>query len=190
MEQRGFLILDFGSQLTQLIARRLREIGYFSEIQSFDFPLEKIQKMHPYGIILSGGPNSVYEEGSPHRSLSELREIAPLLGICYGMQLIAQEFGGMVERSEHREYGFNRVDWKNPLAEVPAQQKVWMSHGDRVRVPPPGFSVEAISEGGIPAAMMGDRIWAVQFHPEVSHTEAGIGILKNFATQLCKASSD
>lgn len=185
--QRGFLILDFGSQLTQLIARRLRELGYYSEIHAFSMPIDKIREMNPLGIILSGGPSSVYEDGAPHRNLKELKEIAPLLGICYGMQLIAQEFGGVVEKSDHREYGFNNVEWETQIPEVPKSQKVWMSHGDRVRVPPPGFSVAAVSAGGIPAALKGDGILAVQFHPEVSHTEAGTAFLKNFCLNVCSA---
>lgn len=187
---RGFLILDFGSQLTQLIARRLRELGYYSEIHPYHFSTDKIRQLNPFGIILSGGPASVYEEKSPQRNLRELKEISPLFGICYGMQLIAKEFGGMVESSDHREYGNNTVEWKMPIAEVPLNQKVWMSHGDRVRVPPPGLSVAAVSAAGIPAALIGDGILAVQFHPEVSHTEAGGALLKHFAQNVCHAPAD
>jgi GMP synthase (glutamine-hydrolysing) len=187
MQERGFIILDFGSQFTQLIARRLRELGYFSEIHAFNFPLEKIKEKNPYGIILSGGPNSVYEAASPRRDVAELLALAPILGICYGMQLIAYQLGGKVERSSHREYGLNRVRWSEAMGLVPADQAVWMSHGDVVLEAPPEFSVVAVSESGHPAAMKGPRAWALQFHPEVSHTFKGLEVLKAFAESLCQA---
>lgn len=182
--ERAFLILDFGSQLTQLIARRLRELQYYSEIVPFDHPIEKIREMKPMGIILSGGPSSVFDEDAPNRSVEELLEVAPLLGICYGMQLIASHMGGIVQKSNEREYGFNRVKWQEPLGKLPLEQKVWMSHGDIVKVPPAGLKIVATSESGHPAALKGNRVWAVQFHPEVAHTENGAEILKAFATQV------
>ena len=188
----GFAVLDFGSQLTQLIARRLRELNVYSELFPFDTPLSKIQEMKPAGIILSGGPNSVHEKGAPLRSVRELQEIAPVLGICYGMQLIAQELGGVVEPASTREYGFNNVSWSlaalGTLAKgQSAKQRVWMSHGDVVKTLPAGFTVAGTSETGHTAAMMGPRTWAVQFHPEVAHTEHGIEILKSFVFDLCQA---
>lgn len=186
----GFAVLDFGSQLTQLIARRLRELNVYSELFPFDAPIEKIRAMNPQGIILSGGPSSVHEEGAPYRSVRELQEIAPVLGICYGMQLIARDLGGMVEKAEKREYGFNQVKWKVPMAEaIGPEQRVWMSHGDVVRVPPPGFKVAATSESGHAAALIGPRAWAVQYHPEVAHTEKGIELLKGFVFGLCGATA-
>ena len=185
--ERGFLVLDFGSQLTQLIARRLRELNYYSEVHPFDLSLEKIKALNPYGIILSGGPNSVYEAGSPQRDIKELLEIAPVLGICYGMQLLAAQLGGIVQRSESREYGFNRVKWRDPMGLVPTVQKVWMSHGDIVKAPPLGFEIVATSESNHPAAMKSERAWAVQFHPEVAHTEKGEEILRAFAQDACGA---
>jgi GMP synthase (glutamine-hydrolysing) len=214
---RPFLILDFGSQLTQLIARRLRELGYYSEIQAFDFATEKIKALNPWGIILSGGPNSVYEKESPRRSTQELIEIAPVLGICYGMQLLSFDLGGKVEKSEHREYGFHHVRWDLPtteksreaagtfsrrltnisparrlrLDEVPETQRVWMSHGDSVKEVPSGFAVIARSESQHPAAMIGqvgkNPVMGLQFHPEVAHTEHGMEILKAYAEDLCGA---
>ena len=194
-KERGFLILDFGSQLTQLIARRFRELNFYSEVHPFDFPIEKIIEMNPYGIILSGGPSSVYEDGSPRRSLTELRALCPLLGICYGMQLMAQDFGGVVESSKEREYGFTRIDWKNPFnsqlkKSVGNSQNVWMSHGDKIIVPPPGFKICATTENGAVASMMGESAWALQFHPEVAHTEKGLEILKSFAADLCHAPAE
>lgn len=190
IKQRGFLVLDFGSQLTQLIARRLRELNYYSEIHPFNYPIEKIREMQPLGIILSGGPNSVYEAGSPVRDVQELMNEAPLLGICYGMQLISHQLGGQVEKSSHREYGYNTVVWKNQLGLIPLSQKTWMSHGDIVQIPARGCEVIAVSEGGHPAAMRGEKILAVQFHPEVAHTEKGEEILKYFAQTLCQAQAD
>lgn len=188
--QGGFAVLDFGSQLTQLIARRLRELNVYSELFPYDVPIETLKAMRPEGIILSGGPSSVHSAGAPHRSVDELREIAPILGICYGMQLIASDLGGVVEPEEKREYGFNQVKWSVSLSEtMPSEQRVWMSHGDVVRVPPPGFKVAATSESDHAAALVGPRAWAVQFHPEVAHTEQGLEILKAFVFELCAAQS-
>ncbi|MEZ0391494.1 MAG: glutamine-hydrolyzing GMP synthase [Pseudobdellovibrionaceae bacterium] len=193
-DQKGFLVLDFGSQLTQLIARRLRELGFYSEIHPFHYPLEKIKAMKPLGIILSGGPNSVYEEEAPHRNVKELLTEAPLLGICYGMQLIAHELGGKVEKAQSKEYGFNRVTWKsvsggeNLLSQLgQSDQKVWMSHGDIVHSPPEGCAVAALSESQHIAAYLGTKILGVQFHPEVAHTQKGEEILKYFTMGMCGA---
>lgn len=171
-----------------LIARRLRELGYYSEIHGFSYDLEEIRRKKPYGIILSGGPNSVYEVTSPKRNISELREVAPLLGICYGMQLIAQELGGKVDRGQTREYGLATVKWSEKVGEIPQSQKVWMSHGDVLKEAPPGFRVVA-STADHPAAMIGPRCMALQFHPEVAHTEAGAEVLKAFA-DFCQAPAD
>ena len=187
----GFVVLDFGSQLTQLIARRLRELGVYSELLPFDCNIEKIRELKPKGIILSGGPSSVHEPGAPLRHVTELMEVAPVLGICYGMQLIAQDLGGIVQPSEKREYGFNEVTWSQPFSGlVPEKQRVWMSHGDVVKVPPPGFKVTGLSETGHAAAMRSDRAWALQFHPEVAHTEHGLEILRSFVFEFCKAEAN
>lgn len=187
---RGFIILDFGSQFTQLIARRLRELGFYSEIHSYKYPTEEIKKKNPYGIILSGGPNSVYENGSPQREIAELRNISPLLGVCYGMQLLTHSLGGKVSKASHREYGLNYVTWTSAVGGIPQKQKVWMSHGDVVEQVPTGFEVIANSDGNHPAAMRGDGVLAVQFHPEVAHTEHGLELLKYFAVDMCRAPSD
>ena len=195
----GFAVLDFGSQLTQLIARRLRELNVYSELFPFDVDIEKIKAMKPKGIILSGGPSSVADLDAPKRDVRELAEIAPILGICYGMQLIAESLGGVVEPSSQREYGFNQVTWTRPFTKAISQsQRVWMSHGDIVRVPPPGFQVAALSETNHAAAMTGPtpsgggapRIHAIQFHPEVSHTEKGIELLRTFCFDVCGASAN
>lgn len=187
----GFVVLDFGSQLTQLIARRLRELNVYSELLPFNAPIEQIRALNPKGIILSGGPSSVHEKDAPLRSVRELQEIAPLLGICYGMQLIAHDMGGLVEPEEMREYGLNKVKWKNPLCTaVSGEQQVWMSHGDVVKTAPPGFEVAGVSESGHIAALKGPRAWALQFHPEVAHTEKGTELLRAFVFELCQANPD
>jgi len=187
-QQGGFAVIDFGSQLTQLIARRLRELNVYSEMFAYDVDIETLRQMKPQGIILSGGPSSVDDEGAPYRSVKELMSIAPLLGICYGMQLIAKDLGGVVSRSEVREYGDANVIWNDPFSDkIPLKQQVWMSHGDVVKVPPPGFKVAALSESKHAAALKGPRAWAVQFHPEVAHTDQGIEILRAFVFELCGA---
>ncbi len=156
MVQGGFVILDFGSQYTQLIARRLREFEVFSEIVPYDLPLAEIAARKPKGIILSGGPSSVSEAGAPLRDVRELMGLAPLLGICYGMQLLAKQLGGEVESAHRREYGLNQVEWTRSLApQVPSAQKVWMSHGDVVAKVPKNFEVIAKSSFDHPAAMVG-----------------------------------
>lgn len=182
----GIVVLDFGSQYTQLITRRLRELGVFSEICRFDESLEKLKEKKPKGIILSGGPHSVYEDGAPRRSTRELLELCPVMGVCYGMQLLAFDLGGMVESASEREYGFDEVQWQQPLGSLVGSQKVWMSHGDVVKVPPPGFTVLAKSRQGHTAAMRSDRALAVQFHPEVTHTERGSDLLEYFVKDVCR----
>lgn len=184
----GFAVLDFGSQLTQLIARRLRELNVYSEMFAYDVSIETLKAMKPKGIILSGGPSSVHDEGAPYRSVKELQDIAPLLGICYGMQLMSKDLGGVVKPAKEREYGLNTVTWKDSFSpQVPQNQRVWMSHGDVVETPPPGFKVAGLSSTGHLAAMRSERSWAVQFHPEVAHTEHGNDILKAFVFDLCGA---
>jgi GMP synthase (glutamine-hydrolysing) len=188
MVENGVVILDFGSQYTQLIARRCRELGVYSELMLFDTPLSEIAKRKPVGIILSGGPNSVDDPDAPVRDVSELLKLAPVLGICYGMQLLAHTLGGKVERAAKREYGFNEVCWDEALAAaVPKAQKVWMSHGDVITQAPKGARVVGRSGSDHPAAMVGPGYWAVQFHPEVAHTQAGDEFLKSFLFEFCKA---
>ncbi len=183
----GIAVLDFGSQVTQLIARRFREMGVYSEIFPYDVSLERLKESQPKGIVLSGGPSSVYDKDSPKRDVQELINLAPVLGICYGMQLLAYDLGGVVESSPVREYGHSLIRWSHNMGDVPRDQQVWMSHGDIVKVPPMGFQVAALSERGLSAALKSDRAWAVQFHPEVSHTENGKELLHAFAFDLCQA---
>ncbi len=185
--KKGIAVLDFGSQLTQLIARRLRELNVYSELFRFDVSIEELRQFAPEGIILSGGPSSVYDPQAPLRGVRELIELAPVLGICYGMQLLSKALGGRVTPAATREYGHTTVEWETPFVGIPQQQKVWMSHGDIVEQVPSGFKVVARSHSGHPAAMMAERVWAVQFHPEVSHTDHGLEILRAFTFDLCKA---
>ncbi|HEY5765837.1 MAG TPA: glutamine-hydrolyzing GMP synthase [Candidatus Deferrimicrobiaceae bacterium] len=189
------LILDFGSQYTMLIARRVRELKVYCEIHPFHMPVEEIRQFAPSGIILSGGPASVYEEGAPRIPREVLEMGIPVLGICYGMQLIAHLLGGTVARAAGREYGFANIrgEWGDPLflgiEEFRHQMtiQVWMSHGDRIEALPPGFAAIARSENS-PLAAMADRdrsLYGVQFHPEVAHTPKGKEILSNFLFRVC-----
>ncbi len=184
-------ILDFGSQYTQLIARRVRESHVYCEILSHDAPPSHWERLKPKGCILSGGPASVYEEGSPRLPPYLLREGKPILGICYGMQLLAQELGGRVGAAKRPEYGPAELcilESASPLfAGLPSSQRVWMSHGDQVEELPPGFLALARTDNS-PFAAMGDdqrRIYGLQFHPEVAHTLYGKEIIANFLLQIC-----
>jgi GMP synthase (glutamine-hydrolysing) len=191
MAQRGFVILDFGSQVTQLIARRLREFEVYSEIVPYDIDLELLRAKKPLGIILSGGPMSVNEDKAPLRDVGDLPAIAPVLGICYGMQLMAKTLGGLVEKAKVQEYGMRGVQWKTSLHKaIPEKHVVWMSHGDVVKVPPPTFEILAISDNDHPAVMRSARMLAVQYHPEVTHTQFGDELLKHFVFDMCDAKPD
>ncbi|RKD21097.1 glutamine-hydrolyzing GMP synthase [Ammoniphilus oxalaticus] len=185
------LVLDFGGQYNQLIARRVRDLGVYSELLPYSTPLEKIKELQPKGIILSGGPASVDAEDSfiADKGIYELG--IPVLGICYGMQLMAYQLEGKVERANKREYGkaVIQVSKENPLfSNLDETQNVWMSHSDLVTEPPSGFGVDASSEHCAVAAMSSKEknLYAVQFHPEVQHTEYGNEILKNFLYQICE----
>lgn len=188
--QNGFVILDFGSQVTQLIARRLREFQVFSEILPYDVDLKTIQSKNPKGIILSGGPQSVNDAKAPLRNVEQLPNIAPVLGICYGMQLMAKSLGGDVETAKVQEYGRKPIEWKTSLTpKVPKSHSVWMSHGDVVKKAPPQFEIIAMTDNGHPAAMRGPKALAFQFHPEVTHTEHGEDLLHYFVFEMCGATA-
>ena len=195
--EQTVLVLDFGSQYTQLIARRIRENRVYSVVHPFDLPVSKLREMAPRAIILSGGPQSVYAESAPYCS-KEIFELGiPILGICYGMQLTAYLLDGRVEAAAEREYGRAEIDVtaKSPLfANTPDHQKVWASHGDRILQEPPGFRVTATSPNAPIAAFENRdrRCYGIQFHPEVTHTEAGAQLLKNFLFDIadCKPSWD
>jgi GMP synthase (glutamine-hydrolysing) len=186
------LVLDFGSQYTQLIARRVRDNNVYSEIHPFDYPMEKIRALNPKAIILSGGPQSVYGEGAPHCSREVFELGVPVLAICYGMQLAAYLLGGRVEAANEREYGKAEVTvHESPLfANTPRTHTVWASHGDRIMAGPPGFVTNATSANAPIAGFENreQRCFAIQFHPEVTHTTHGGQILKNFLFDIagCK----
>ena len=186
-------ILDFGSQYTQLIARRVRELQVYCEIFPWHSRPEKINELNPAGFILSGGPSSVYEENAPALPPFILQTGLPVLGICYGMQLLAQALGGKVCASTKKEYGLAEIETTSPNALLTAgHQPVWMSHGDRVEVLPPDFSRLATSTN-TPIAAMGDPergIYGVQFHPEVHHTPRGLEILRAFVVDICGLKPD
>ena len=187
------LILDFGSQVTQLIARRLRETGVYCEIWPFDADPARMAAFAPKGIILSGGPASVIEEVAPKPPADVFGAGVPVLGICYGEQAICDALGGAVEGSDHREFGRAFIDVTADCALFEGvwargqRAQVWMSHGDRVTALPPGFRAVAVSEGAPFAAIADDarRIYGVQFHPEVVHTPDGARLLANFAHKVC-----
>ncbi|MCR5413460.1 MAG: glutamine-hydrolyzing GMP synthase [Kiritimatiellae bacterium] len=188
-------ILDYGSQYTQLIARRIREQQVFSEIIRFDTPASKLRENLPAGIILSGGPNSVFEEGAPGIDPGIFSLGVPILGICYGMQLMSRELGGKVEPGKEREYGKTEMSTEpeNVLfAGLPRDFTVWMSHGDRVAAIPSGFKVSATSANCPYAAIRDEqrRFYAIQFHPEVVHTQFGSQIIGNFLFKICGCKAD
>ncbi|MFB5089047.1 glutamine-hydrolyzing GMP synthase [Psychrobacillus sp. PGGUH221] len=194
-EQEKIVVLDFGSQYNQLITRRIREFGVYSELHPHTVTAEDLKKMNATGIIFSGGPNSVYDDNA-FRIDPAIYEIGvPILGICYGMQLMSQHFGGKVEKASHREYGRAEINVKNATAlfgQLPANQVVWMSHGDHVTVAPEGFEVIATSPACEVAAMANEekKLYAVQFHPEVRHSIYGIELLRQFVFDVCHATGD
>ena len=194
MNQR-IVILDYGSQYTQLIARRIREHQVFSEIIRFDTPASKLRENPPQGIILSGGPNSVFEEGAPGIDPELFTLGIPVLGICYGMQLMSKTLGGKVVPGESREYGktpMRTVPENDLFTDLPEEFIVWMSHGDRVAEIPAGFKVSATSANCPYAAIRDEsrRFYAIQFHPEVVHTQHGDRILANFLFKICGCKGD
>jgi GMP synthase (glutamine-hydrolysing) len=192
------LILDFGSQVTQLIARRLREAGVYCEIYPFTADRSRIAAFAPRGLILSGGPASVQDEGAPFADPGIYDMGLPILGICYGQQLLVKQLGGIVQGSDHREFGRATVNILEDCAlfhgvwPVGAVQTVWMSHGDRVTQPPEGFVAVASSEGAPFAAIANEpsKIYGTQFHVEVVHTPHGAALLKNFAHNVCGCSGN
>ncbi len=191
MTTEAVAVLDFGSQYTQLIVRRVREARVYCELVPWDAPHERVERLNPRGFILSGGPASVYDEGAPTLPDYVLASGLPVQGICYGMQLLAHALGGRVAPAGEREYGPAELDVlrpTNPLfAGLPSSMKVWMSHGDRVEELPPGF-VALASTANSPIAAMGDearRLYGLQFHPEVVHTPHGGEIIRNFLYNVC-----
>ncbi|MDD5510283.1 MAG: glutamine-hydrolyzing GMP synthase [Dehalococcoidales bacterium] len=189
-ERETIVVIDFGSQYSLLIARRIRECQVYCELVSYDTPWEKIAPLNPKGFILSGGPASVYTPEAPLAPAYIYESNLPVLGICYGMQAITHQLGGKVTQGKRHEYGHAVLHVADVdsllLADLPTPAPVWMSHGDQIEEMPPGFSTLAYTEGS-PFAVMGNdkRIFGLQFHPEVAHTPNGKTILKNFAYRIC-----
>src|SRR5262245_56876253 len=185
------LILDFGSQYTQLIGRRIRETHVYSEILPFNTPLGAIEQQKPKGIILSGGPDSIYEPGAPSVDPRLFHSGIPVLGVCYGMQLIAKELGGKVGPPARREYGSREIEAVKASPLLEGIRRVWMSHGDIILQPPPGFEATAHSENTIAAMENAElKVYCVQFHPEVTHTENGEALLRRFVFDVCGCHGD
>jgi len=189
--REAIAVIDFGSQYSQLILRRVREAHVYCELVTYDAPYEEVQRLRPKGFILSGGPASVYDHGAPSLPHYVLESGLPVLGICYGMQLLARRLAGLVGRAEEREYGLAELqisDLSSPLfAGLPFSQSVWMSHGDRIEQLPSGFKALAHTVNS-PLAAMGDeerQLYGLQFHPEVSHTPYGAAIITNFLYDIC-----
>ncbi len=195
MATQTIVILDFGSQYTQLIARRIREQNVFSVVLPCTAPLSEIQAHQPLGVILSGGPSSVYDPDAPAADPEVLKLGIPILGICYGLHFIVHHLGGMVLSAPKREYGHAEVtleDRATPLfAGLPETMAVWMSHGDEAARLPPGFHRIAMSSSALAGIANEERkIWAVQFHPEVHHTPLGPQLIRNFVFNICGAAGD
>ena len=189
------LVLDFGSQYTQLIARRIRESNVYSEILPWDIDENKIKKINPVGIILSGGPESVTDSFTPRIPQIAFDLNVPLLGICYGMQTLAEQMGGQVISSSHKEFGHAELILKNEsnlFKGLSNNENVWMSHGDQVQDLPDNFKLIASTKNAPIAAMQHEAkpIYALQFHPEVTHTEQGHIVLNNFIFNICNAQKD
>ena len=189
------LVLDFGAQYAQLIARRVRELGVYSELYPFSIPIEKIKSLNPKCIILSGSPHSTYDQGAPHSDPRIFDLGIPVLGICYGLQLIAYQLGGEVDKAARREYGHAdlMIDDQSDLfagfgSNGSAHTTVWMSHGDHLTKAPPGFEPIAHTSNAPICAIrnLKKRIYGVQFHPEVVHTQNGKEILRNFLYKICQ----
>ena len=195
MAHQTILVLDFGSQYTQLIARRLRELSVYSVILPFDTPIDELRARQPAGVVLSGGPASLSDDGAPRCEPAVFELGVPMLGICYGMQLMTDALGGTVGRAPEREYGHAivAVDGESSLFQnVPREFRVWASHGDLVEQVPPGFSVGATSANA-PVVAMQDPVrgfYGLLFHPEVVHTDHGTKILRGFAHTVCGCSGD
>jgi GMP synthase (glutamine-hydrolysing) len=188
------VILDFGSQYPQLIARRIREFNVFSVVLPCTASLDKVRALAPKGVILSGGPCSVYDAAAPAADPAVLAMGVPVLGICYGLQFITHHLGGKVESAAAREYGHAEVTVvaETPLFHgLPRMLEVWMSHGDHAHTLPEGFSLTAQTSNAVAGIEdTARRIWAVQFHPEVAHTRQGMELLKNFVIDICGAEAD
>lgn len=191
METQSIVVLDFGAQYSQLIARRVRELNVFSLVLPCNTSIEQIRQHSPIGIILSGGPSSVYDKDAPVAEKKVLELGVPVLGICYGLQFMAHALGGKVKAAKHREYGHAQVEVieeSQLFCGLPRALEVWMSHGDEAQELPAGFKLTAKSPSAVAAIENAEnKLYAVQFHPEVRHTKLGTEILRNFVLNICRA---
>src|SRR3990170_3557062 len=191
MTRGGIVVLDFGGQYTQLIARRIREQNVYSVILPCYTPVEEVRALDPDGVVLSGGPSSVYDSDAPACDPRVLGLGKPVLGICYGLQWISHQLGGTVERAERREYGPAELKLEpgsELFSDLPSHLRIWNSHGDHIVALPAGFRAVGTTANAIAAAEDPQRqLYAVQFHPEVRHTEHGTEMLRNFALRICGA---
>jgi len=193
VETESIVVLDFGAQYSQLIARRIREQSVFSVVLPCTASVEEIRGYSPVGIVLSGGPSSVYDKDAPAMDKRVFELGVPVLGICYGLQLMVHLLGGKVHAAQKREYGHAQVSVKESqlFQGLPKQLSVWMSHGDEAEQLPPGFEQTGSSPNAVAAIENPEKkMWAVQFHPEVRHTQHGTDILRNFAIEICRAKPD
>lgn len=191
LNRQIIIILDFGSQYSELIARRIRETNVYSEVLSYRTSAEQLAQINPKGIILSGGPNSVYDPGAPHCDPEIWNLGVPVLGVCYGMQLMVQQLGGRVERAKRAEYGKASLFINDPtdlLTNVEDGSTAWMSHGDSCVELPAGFEILAHTDNTDCAAIADHKkkLFGVQFHPEVVHSVGGIALIRNFVYHICK----
>jgi GMP synthase (glutamine-hydrolysing) len=192
VETQSIVVLDFGAQYSQLIARRIREQNVFSVVLPFNAGRDEIRSYSPVGIVLSGGPSSVYDKDAPHADKAVFNLGVPVLGICYGLQFMVYALGGKVRSADKREYGQAKVEIRHGDSQLfrglPKILAVWMSHGDEAEQLPPGFRLTAQSPNAVAAIENAEqKMWAVQFHPEVHHTPLGADILRNFALNICGA---
>ena len=196
IQHETVIILDFGSQYTQLIARRVREAGVYCEILPFNTPVERIISRRPKGLILSGSPSSVYADGAPRPDTNLIESLtSPLLGICYGLQILAFDMGGDVASSPNREFGYARlkvVDQSSLLfKELPNEMDVWMSHGDQVTSVPEGFRLTAVTDDALNAIEDAERgFYGVQFHPDVANSPLGAQVFRNLFFSICHCRVD
>ena len=196
MSRELIVVLDFGGQYNQLIARRVRDLNVYAEVVPYTVPLSELKAMNPKGIIFTGGPNSVYLESSPRYTAEILEAGIPILGICYGAQLMAHMKGGAIAHAPVSEYGHTEIDVRKPQSrlwkDIPRRSVCWMSHTDFISAPPAGFETTASTADCPCAAMENDALalYAVQFHPEVSHTSFGTALLKNFLFEICRCAGD
>ena len=191
LNRQKIIIIDFGSQYSELIARRIRETQVYSEVISYRTTAEQIRQLNPHGIILSGGPNSVYDENAPECDPEIWNLNIPILGVCYGMQLMVKQLGGVVEQVKRGEYGKAQLFIEDPtdlLTNVETGSIMWMSHGDSCIELPEGFSILAHTDNTPCAAISHpeQKLFGVQFHPEVVHSEGGIALIRNFVYHICE----